>query len=151
MDSSEFAELLDASDATDGFKEDVQAYIGHRPAPRVEVGRHIPRVKVLRLLTQLLHAEPGLALDSVHIEGTSGCSDFRGVLRAHAADGTSRVFEFVWDCQWRAIQEGWTDGFGLPDQIRAARAFEWRCFAHWRERVAPGADARRSHARAPAT
>ena len=151
MEFTEFTEMLDGSEATDAFKEDVRAYMEHRPALRVEVGRHIPRAKVLRVLTQLLHAEPALAVDAVRVEGTSGCSDFRGVLQAHAADGTQRVFEFVWDCQWRAIQEGWTDGFGLPDQIRAARAFEWRCFAHWRERVAPGAEARRGRAEAPAT
>jgi hypothetical protein len=47
------------------------------------------------------------------------------------AAGQALKFDFVWDCQWRAVQQGWTDHFGLPDQIRAAREFGWRCFQHW--------------------
>jgi len=142
MDPTEFDDILERADATEAFKEDVRAYAEHLPARRVETGRHAPRVKVLRVLTQLLAAEPALPVDAVHVDGASGCSDFRGVLVARLTDGTKRVFDFVWDCQWRAVQEGWTDAFGLPDQIRAARTFDWRCFEEWRER-APVATARR--------
>ena len=44
---------------------------------------------------------------------------------------STHVYEFVWDCRWRAEQEGWTDCFGFPDQIRAAREYDWRCFERW--------------------
>jgi hypothetical protein len=137
MDLIDLTELLDRSRATDEFKADVIALAEHRPAPRVELARHAPRVKVLRVLAQLASAEPEFAVDFVRVDGLSGCSDFRGVLVARSADGVERTFEFLWDCQWRALQEGWTDYFGLPDQIRAARAFGWQCFATWAERAAP--------------
>ena len=132
---SDFEELLRQSQATAAFKGDARAFAEHRPAARITLGRHAPRVKVLRVLSQLLAAEPGLAIDRVSVDALSGCSDFRGVLVVHDAEDVARTFEFVWDCQWRALQEGWTDAFGLPDQIRAARAFEWRCFALWHERT----------------
>jgi hypothetical protein len=89
-----------------------------------------PRVKVLRVLTQLLHAEPMLSLERVRIDGVSGCADYRGTVTAIACDG-ERAFTFVWDCSWRAAAEGWLDRHGLPDQARAAREFGWQCFAAW--------------------
>ena len=136
MLSPDLSQILNASSATPEFKADVVAFAEHRAAARIEAARHAPRVKVLRVLTQLLAAEPGLAVERVRVDGASGCSDFRGTVAvAVAVPGEpERTFEFVWDCQWRAIQEGWKDAFGLPDQIRAAQTFEWRCFAHWRER-----------------
>ena len=128
-------ELMARSLASDEFKADVRAYAAHEPASRLTVARHVPRVKVLRVLAQLFETAPELEVERVHVDAASGCADFRGVLTVEARSGT-RAFDFVWDCHWRAVQEGWTDAFGLPDQIRAARAFEWRCFAHWRERAA---------------
>ena len=124
--------LLAASSATERFKVAVRAYLDHEDAPAIQVVRHSPRVKVQRLLSQLLSAEPELAIESVVIDGASGCSDYRGTIRVETR-GASKVFNFVWDCQWRAREEGWTDYFGFPDQIRAAREFGWRCFAHWDE------------------
>lgn len=124
--------FLDRSQATDAFKADVRAYLAHHLAPRVQAVRPAPRVKVLRVLTQLLHAEPDLAVDHIEVDAVSGCSDFRGTL-AVRADGDTRRFEFVWCCHWRASEEQWADAFGLPDQIRAAREFDWRCFEEWRE------------------
>ena len=32
-----------------------------------------------------------------------------------------RTVRFHWDCKWKAQQEGWSDYFGFPDQMRAAR------------------------------
>jgi hypothetical protein len=128
----EIEDLLAASSATDAFKVAVRAYREHRDAPAIQVVRHSPRVKVQRLLSQLLSAEPQLAIESVVVEATSGCSDFRGSIRVETRS-ESKVFNFVWDCQWRAREEGWTDYFGFPDQIRAAREFGWRCFAAWEE------------------
>ena len=132
-------EIIDRCRATEEFKKEFQAFAEHRPTRRIAVTRPAPRVKVVRVLTQLLHAEPELAIESVTIDAWSGCSDFRGSLVVDAHNGERRTFEFVWDCHWRAIEEGWTDPFGLPDQIRAAREFGHRCFERW-----SGHDAARS-------
>lgn len=132
--------ILARSSASDEFKADVVAYASYQDAPRIASARHAPRIKVLRLLAQLLSAEPNLRVDRVIVEALSGCADFRGTATVDAA-GETRVFEFVWDCHWRAQQEGWTDAFGLPDQIRAAREFGWQCFERWAERGAPRAGA----------
>jgi hypothetical protein len=121
---------LAASSATTAFVADVRAYVGHREAPRITVVRAAPRVKVLRVLTKLLHAEPILIVDGVRIDGISGCADYRGTITAVTPDG-ERAFSFVWDCSWRAAAEGWLDRHGLPDQTRAAREFDWQCFAEW--------------------
>ena len=127
-------ELLARSRATDEFKSDVRAYAAHQPAPRVSATRHAPRVKVLRVIAQLLDTNPDLAVERLHVEAASGCADFRGCLVVDTAAGLRRTFDFVWDCHWRAVQEGWSDAFGLPDQIRAARVFGYQCFEHWEER-----------------
>jgi hypothetical protein len=134
----EIAALLEKSRADDDFKRDLVAYADSRPAARVVLLRPAPRPKVLRVLTQLLHAEPALCVERVAIDGISGCSDFRGTLTVDCADGP-RGWRFRWDCRWRAEEEGWHDGWGLPDQSRAAREFGWRCFERW-EPVAPAAD-----------
>lgn len=134
--------LLDQSRASADFKADVLAYATHQPAERITVARHAPRVKVLRVITQLLHAEPALAVERVHVDAMSGCSDFRGVLTVACSTGVPRVFDFTWDCAWRAEKEGWIDAFGFPDQIRAARECGYQCFSDWEEResaaTAPG-------------
>jgi hypothetical protein len=121
---------LAASSATAAFADDVRAYAGHRDATRITVVRAAPRVKVLRVVTKLLHAEPVLIVDRVRIDGVSGCADYRGTVTAITPDG-ERAFSFVWDCSWRAAAEGWLDRHGLPDQVRAAREFGWQCFAEW--------------------
>jgi hypothetical protein len=122
--------LLGRSEATDAFKADVIRFLEGRPAERVTAVRHAPRIKVLRVLTQLLSAEPTLRVDHVTIDAWSGCSDFRGTVVARTLDG-EHAFSFRWDCSWRAEEEGWYDAFQLPDQIRAAREFGWRCFQQW--------------------
>jgi hypothetical protein len=126
------ATLIDASGATPEFKHDLLAYADHHRVERIQVESHSPRVKVLRVLTQLLSELPDAAIERVRIEAASGCSDFRGTLVC-VADGVERTFDFVWDCAWRANEEGWVDYYGFPDQIRAAREFDWRCFARWAE------------------
>ena len=135
----EIAALIDASRAEEEFKRDVLAFAVGRPAARVVLLRPAPRLKVLRVLTHLLHAEPGLCVGRVAVEGVSGCSDFRGTLTVGCADGP-RVWRFRWDCRWRAEEEGWHDGWGLPDQSRAAREFGWRCFQRWELVDADAAD-----------
>ena len=127
-------ELMSRSRASDDFKADVRAYAAHEPASRLTVARHVPRVKVLRVLAQLFESSPELQVERAHVDAASGCADFRGVLTVEAGEETV-AFDFVWDCHWRAIQEGWTDPFGLPDQIRAAREFGHRCFERWSSRT----------------
>ncbi len=78
----------------------------------------------------VLTAESHLRIEHVSLNGRSGCSDFVGTVRLET--GTeAHVFEFAWNCRWRAEQEGWTDCFGFPDQIRAAREYDWQCFERW--------------------
>ncbi|MFL5560243.1 MAG: hypothetical protein ACJ79K_02100 [Gemmatimonadaceae bacterium] len=130
--------LLDRSAASDALKQAIRAIAsqpwGNAPScEHIAFRRGLPAVKVERLLTQLLHELPDEKIERVEIDARSGCSDFGGQLGVHTADGL-RVFEFVWDCRWRAAEEGWTDHWGEPDQIRAAREFGWRCFAVWTER-----------------
>ena len=122
--------LLDRSRATDAFKAELRAFLANRPAVAISTTRHAPKVKVARVVAQLLDAEPGLVVERIHIDAHSGCSDFDGMLRVGTPDGDV-TFRFVWCCHWRAQQEGWVDCFGLPDQMRAAREFGWRCFKRW--------------------
>ena len=125
-------DILAESAATKHFQADVRSFMQTGMARRVEAQAFAPRIKVLRLIAQLLATESELSVDGVRIDASSGCADFAGVVDVMCEDGTRR-FEFVWDCRWRAQQEGWTDCFGFPDQIRAAQEFEWRCFRVWRE------------------
>ena len=144
----ELEQLLSQSAATEAFKSDVRAYGLHAAVTRIATARHSPRVKVLRVIAQLVAAEPKLAIERVHVDAHSGCSDFAGTLTAEA-NGRQYAFQFTWCCQWRAQEEGWTDCFGFPDQMRAAREFGWRCFERW-DPIAPagllGVDAPRTAA-----
>ena len=123
---------LAASAATPEFRADAVAYAEHRPAERVVVPGHAPRLKVARVLVQLAAAEPRLRVARVVVAGASGCADFRGSVVAEDVDGRAHRFAFVWDCRWRADEQGWIASSGTPDQARAARVFGWRCFAEWR-------------------
>lgn len=125
--------FLANSQADAAFKAEVQAYAGGRSSDRIRSPHYAPAVKVLRVIAQLLSAHPELMIQNVTVDGVSGCSDFRGTMRVECLDGV-RVFEFAWDCKWRAMQAGWTDHFGFPDQIRAAREFGHNCFRTWTER-----------------
>ncbi|HVE78186.1 MAG TPA: hypothetical protein VNA89_04975 [Gemmatimonadaceae bacterium] len=100
----------------------------------VAAARPAPAVKVLRVLTQLLHAEPALRVRRVRLDATSGCGDFTGILRVDADDERAE-YAFSWDCRWRAAEAGLLDPWGYPDQTRAAQQFGWRCFARWELRA----------------
>jgi hypothetical protein len=122
-----------ASCATPEFKSDVERFLaGDRPE-RVRIESYVPRIKVQRLLTQLLHAEPALEIEHVVIRGSSGCSDFVGSIDVQTSTG-AHVFDFAWCCRWRAEREGFVDYFGFPDQMRAAQEFGWQCFKQWDRR-----------------
>lgn len=126
----EIEQILAQSRAAEQFKADVRTFVERGSASRVEIVGHGPTVKVQRLLAQLLATESHLPIERVEIRGQSGCSDFVGTMRVTTMD-TVEDIEFAWCCRWRAEQEGWTDYFGFPDQIRAAREFDWRCFESW--------------------
>jgi len=122
--------VVATSKATPNFKTDVLSFVAGEKVERVKLESYVPRVKVRRLLTQLLVAEPALEIERVIIRGVSGCSDFVGSVDVETTSGT-HVFEFTWCCRWRAENEGYVDFFGFPDQMRAAQEFDWRCFRRW--------------------
>ncbi len=118
--------LLAQSRATAEFAEAVQVVATlQRPHPLIEFRPGLPIVKILRVIAQLLETEPTLEIRNVYIEGVSGCSNFTGRLSINNGE---RIYDFDWDCRWRAEKEGWHDFWGQPDQTRAAREFEHRCF-----------------------
>ena len=122
------------SRATAHFKADVLSFLSGERVERVKLESHLPRVKVRRLLSQLLHAEPELEIERIVVRGMSGCSDFVGSVDVQASSGPA-VFDFVWCCRWRAENEGYLDYFGFPDQMRAAAEFDWQCFRRWERRA----------------
>lgn len=132
---TELESILAQSQAAEPFKSAVRSYYATGSADRIRVEGFAPKIKVRRVLAQMLSAEASLPIEQVVLSAQSGCSDFVGTVRVQTATET-RVYSFVWDCRWRAEQEGWTDCFGLPDQIRAAEEYGWRCFQRW-EAVAP--------------
>jgi hypothetical protein len=127
--------VISTSRATSDFKSDMLAFLSGHQSQRVKVESYLPRVKVRRLLTQLLAAEPHLEIDRVVIRGASGCSDFVGSVDVTTTSG-GHVFDFTWCCRWKAESEGYVDYFGFPDQMRAAHEFDWRCFQQWELRQA---------------
>jgi hypothetical protein len=127
---SELEQILAKSRAAEPFKHAVRSYTTAGGGDHIRVDGRVPSIKVKRLLAHILAAEPHLPIERISLRGRSGCSDFVGTVKVHTASET-HVYEFVWDCSWRAEQEGWTDCFGLPDQIRAAREYDWRCFERW--------------------
>ena len=133
--------ILARSCATDRFKADVVAFASRADVTSITLVRAVPRIKVVRLINQLLHAHPEWVVDRVQVDARSGCSDFVGTAVVEGG-GESRVIRFAWDCRWRAEQEGWVDAFGFPDQIRAADEFGWNCFHRWQleQHAAVGAE-----------
>jgi hypothetical protein len=127
---SELEFILTKSQATDTFKTAVRRYLENGGADPIRVEGFAPRIKVRRLLTHMLSAEPDLPIERVTLRGRSGCSDFVGTVHVQTTHGAV-AYDFAWDCRWRAEQEGWTDCFGFPDQIRAAQEYDWRCFERW--------------------
>jgi len=123
-------DMLDQSAATPTFKNAVLSVQVRTRTPLITSARPVPHVKIMRLLKHLLSAERDLVIESVRIHADSGCSDLTGVIDVTCVDALRR-FSFAWDCAWRAREEGWTDCFGFPDQMRAAREFDWRCFKSW--------------------
>jgi len=116
--------LLEQSAATDEFRAALAAWRHRRPQDRIEVLGYAPDIKVERFLTKLFEALPEQVIDSVVVDGRSGCSNFTG--EATLEPGGVRV-RFDWDCAWKAKVEGLT-AYGFPDQQRAAMEFGYDCF-----------------------
>lgn len=133
-------EFLQSSTATPAFAAAVHEFLatGH-PNDRIGFSPGSPPIKIERTLTKVVESFADAAIDSVRISGRSGCEFYRGELIVCTADEELHV-RFDWDCRWRAEQLGWTDYFGLPDQIRAARELGYDCFRTWDVR-SPTADA----------
>ncbi len=121
---------LDSAAAHPDFKRELLDFVRGQATDRIELQGYLPRVKVERVLRQLLHAEPDIPVERVRVSGRSGCSDFSGELTVFAGQ-EQKSFSFIWCCAWRAEQEGWRDCFGFWDQARAAREFDWQCFRKW--------------------
>ena len=126
----ELEQILAKSRADEAFKRSVRMFCEHGGAEHIRIEGFAPSIKVKRLLAHMLETEPHLPIERITLRGRSGCSDFVGVVKVETRTET-QAFEFVWDCRWRAEQEGWTDCFGFPDQMRAAREYDWRCFERW--------------------
>lgn len=125
------AQLLERAAVSPEFRKAVVEFrASGRPNDRLRFDVHAPPVKIERTLTKLLEAFSDHPIERVEVSGSSGCEFFRGRLRFETADGSHHV-RFHWDCRWRAMQEGWIDYFGFPDQIRAAREFGYDCFREW--------------------
>ncbi len=121
-------ELLDASSAAQEFSDALrQLARGGKPGPAIRFNAGSPPVKVRRALCQLLETHPDLVVQSVSLEGRSGCSDFRGTMAVETPDGEA-TYRFVWDCAWKAGEVGYKTFWGDPDQQKAAREFDYRCF-----------------------
>lgn len=124
-------EALKRSAAAPEFHESVEAFLASgKPTERIIFGRNAPPIKIERTLIKLLLTYPGLVIEQVNIEGRSGCEFFRGVMLVRTTSEEVRI-EFDWDCKWRALELGWKDFFGFPDQARAAREFGYDCFRIW--------------------
>jgi hypothetical protein len=123
--------LLHASSATPEFRLAVEAFArSGSTSQRVAFAPGAPVIKVERTLTKILGSYSNLPIDSVQINGTSGCDFFRGSALIRTTEDQFCV-DFDWNCRWKALQVGWTDYFGYPDQTRAAREFGFDCFKSW--------------------
>jgi hypothetical protein len=124
-------EIIERSSALDAFKAELLALAANQtPSNIIQFNPGAPKVKVLRTLMKLLETYPSLRIEQVRLAATSGCSDFTGQL---GVNNGALTINFIWDCAWRATQQGYTDAFGFPDQIRAAREFNYQCFQTFEE------------------
>ncbi|HYH80673.1 MAG TPA: hypothetical protein VEX86_12795 [Longimicrobium sp.] len=126
-------QMLERSSAAEPFRDAVERFLREgRPNERIAFNRDCPALKVERWLTRALEEYPELHIESIDVRASSGCEYFRGTAEVHTATEMRRV-SFHWDCKWKAQEQGWTDYFGFPDQIRAAREFGYDCFRSWSE------------------
>ncbi|KAA3619961.1 MAG: hypothetical protein DWQ05_04340 [Calditrichaeota bacterium] len=128
---SALQELLNASRATDAFKSALTNFLKTPTANaniRYQVGT--PAVKIVRTIMKLLEEFPLLPIESVSIKANSGCSTFAGEIHV---EPENKKFKFLWDCQWRALENDVKNNWGMPDQIKAAQDFGYQCFKLFEE------------------
>ncbi|MEX2583956.1 MAG: hypothetical protein WD766_11810 [Gemmatimonadota bacterium] len=126
-------EYLQDSAVTAAFREAAEAFLSSgQPSDRVAFHPHSPPIKIARTLTKALEVYSSLPIESVEVDGRSGCEFFCGDLVVRTAERRVRV-RFEWNCKWKARELGWVDYFGFPDQTRAAREFGHDCFREWEE------------------
>ena len=118
--------LLAASKATTPFKQAVADFAAGKDSPFIQYSPSSPRIKVLRVLMQLLETFPEEAIGQVVVDGRSSCSSYTG--QVTFSGSRQRAVDFSWDCSWRAQQEGFETWYGGPDQSKAALMFGHRCF-----------------------
>lgn len=118
-------DILATSAAIEEFKQAVRDLESGKSQDLIRANSNSPPVKVLRTVMKMLEAYGEVPFESVEITAESSCSAYTG--SAVAEPGGVR-FDFDWDCEWRALQEGWRDAFGDPDQIRAAQTLGYQCF-----------------------
>jgi len=118
-------ELLEASQATNEFKNAVQVFESGLESDLIKYSSGAPRVKVLRVLMKLLEMYADKKISSVSLEGSSSCSGFVGKL---VFEPECTEIEFDWDCYWKAEQENMIAWYGMPDQTKAAQIFGYQCF-----------------------
>src|SRR5690606_31752659 len=112
------SKFLERSRASESFRRAVREFVrDNRPNDGVTFDPYSPPVKVERTLTKLLEQHPEQEIERVEIDGSSGCEFYRGEMRVHTRNGLQEI-RFYWDCKWKAMQMGWTDYFGFPDQTR---------------------------------
>lgn len=125
MARKELQQLLDNSQAIEEFKQAVLDFKEGKNTDLIVDQNGNPPVKILRLISYVLDQQSELPIESISVKAASGCSDFTGT--ADINQGQVQV-DFKWDCAWRAKEEGWKDYFGFPDQIKAAKEFDYDCF-----------------------
>jgi hypothetical protein len=129
-------QFLEASAAVPAFRQAVRAFAATSQSnDLITFPRYAPAIKVERTLTKILESYPDLPIESVAIDGRSGCEFFRGEAIIRTSTDERRVY-FHWDCRWKALQLGWTDYWGYPDQVRAAQELGYDCFRGWTDSVA---------------
>ena len=125
MPVKKLEELLEASQATAEFKQAATNLDAGKQQSLISFPKDNPPVKVRRLICKLMEEQPELAIEKIEIKAVAGCSNYLG--QAVISPGPLTV-DFEWCCRWRAEEEQWTDIMGNPDQIRAAREFDYQCF-----------------------
>ena len=118
----ELLPYLEAAAAHPDFKREVIDFVRGGSATRIELEGYAPRVKVERVLTQLLHAHPDLAVERVALAARSGCSDFTGEIVAHASAGGRTASASGIRRARRASMAGAASSAGSPSKADPPRA-----------------------------
>src|SRR3954470_12347238 len=77
---TDIEQILARSRAAEPFKVAVRSYRSGAGGDHIRVDGYAPSIKVKRLLTHMLAAEPNLAIERISLRGRSGCSDFVGTV-----------------------------------------------------------------------